>query len=236
MNTSLILKALLFELWYTFRVFTFIMIHNMIISKLWVYKIHGEEVEMEYVEPIRNKKQIETLKKILKSSNLRDYCLFTLGINSGLRISDLLQLKIRDVMDVDGNIRDRITLREIKTNKTKNFPMSSVASKCIQEYLLSRSFHHEEPLFLSNKQVDGLSSIKRQQAYRIINDAARQIGISEKIGTHTLRKTFGYHAYKASVPIEIIQKLFNHSTPGTTLRYIGITQDDLDSVYLNLNL
>ncbi|WP_072169790.1 tyrosine-type recombinase/integrase [Propionispora sp. 2/2-37] len=71
---------------------------------------------------------------------------------------------------------------------------------------------------------------------KIINNAARSIGITEKIGTHTLRKTFGYHAYQSGVSIGVIQKLFNHSAPSITLRYIGITQDDLDNVYLNLNL
>ena len=81
-----------------------------------------------------------------------------------------------------------------------------------------------------------MPAIQRDQAYKIINAAAREIGIKETIGTHTLRKTFGYHAYKSGIAIEVLQKLFDHSTPGITLRYIGITQDDLDDVYLNLNL
>lgn len=68
------------------------------------------------------------------------------------------------------------------------------------------------------------------------NAAARQIGIKERIGTHTLRKTFGYHAYQQGMSLEVIQKLFNHSWPQITLAYIGITQDELDDVYLNLNL
>jgi integrase len=75
----------------------------------------------------------------LKATNLRDYCLFTLGINSGLRISDLLILKINDVIDSSGKIQDRISIREIKTNKTKNFPISDIAGKAIKEYLKSRS-------------------------------------------------------------------------------------------------
>ena len=76
----------------------------------------------------------------------------------------------------------------------------------------------------------------RQQAYKIINDAAKSIGIKDKIGTHTLRKTFGYHAYNNGYDITLIQKLFNHSTPAITLRYIGITQEELDDVYLSLDL
>ena len=176
------------------------------------------------------------MKKILKSDNLRNHCLFTLGINSGLRISDLLKLKISDVLDESEKIRERITLREKKTNKTKDFPISGVARKAIAEYLKPRLIDTNEPFFLSQKTKNGKAPLQRDQAYKIINNAAKSIGIKERIGTHTLRKTFGYHAYQSGVSIEVIQKLFNHSAPSITLRYIGITQDDLDNVYLNLNL
>lgn len=76
----------------------------------------------------------------------------------------------------------------------------------------------------------------RQRAYKILNDVARSVGIKEKIGTHTLRKTFGYHAYNKGYDITLIQKLFNHSSPSVTLRYIGITQEQMDDVYLSLDL
>jgi len=188
---------------------------------------------LQFVQPIRNKKQIDSIKKILKSTSLRNYCLFTLGINSGLRISDLLNLKINDVIDDKDKIKDRITLKEIKTGKTKSFPISDIARKAIDDYLEARNFEKNEPLFVSQK---GNGVLKRQQAYRLINEAARNIGIKDKIGTHTLRKTFGYHAYQSGIDISILQKLFNHSAPNITLAYIGITQDDLDDVYLNLNL
>lgn len=195
-----------------------------------------EVLKLEFVQPIRDKKKIDTMKKILLAKSVRDFCLFTMGINSGLRISDLLLLKIKDVVDENGKVRSRITLREKKTNKTKDFPISDIAKKAITEYLQTRNYKFDEPVFLSKKQNNGKASLQRDQAYKIINNAAKEIGITEKIGTHTLRKTFGYHAYKRGVAIEVIQKLFNHSTPSITLRYIGITQDDLDGVYLNLNL
>lgn len=195
-----------------------------------------EVLKLEFVQPIRDKKKIDTIKKVLLAKNVRDYCLFTLGINSGLRISDLLNLEIKNIIDANGKIRDRITLREKKTNKVKDFPISDIAKKAINEYLKTRKFEMDEPFFLSKKKNNGKAPLQRDQAYKIINHAAREIGITEKIGTHTLRKTFGYHAYKSGVSIEVIQKLFNHSTPSITLRYIGITQDDLDGVYLNLNL
>ena len=185
---------------------------------------------MEYVQPIRDKKTLETMKKILRSNNLRDYCLFILGINSGLRISDLLTLNVSNVY-ANGKIKDRIVIREKKTNKLKDFPLGETSKKALKEYVVA--LEPGQALFPSRK---GCKPITRQQAYRILNDAARVIGIKDKIGTHSLRKTFGYHAFKAGIDITRIQKLLNHSSPSVTLAYIGITQDELDHVYLTLNL
>lgn len=181
---------------------------------------------MELVQPITDKKKIEAMKKILKASNLRDYCLFVLGINSGLRISDLLALHLTDVKG-----KDRISLKEKKTGKHKDFPLSETCKKTIAEYLNEHT--GSEWLFPSRK---GNKPISRVQAYRIISDAAKSIGITDAIGTHTLRKTFGYWAYQQGVDITRIQKLLNHSAPSITLAYIGITKQELDNVYINLNL
>lgn len=189
--------------------------------------------EMEFVQPIRDKQKIASMKKILKGSNLRDYCMFVLGINSGLRISDLLNLSIAHVKDENGKLRDRITIRERKTGKSKDFPLGDTAKKAVKEYLDTRNTDSpNEPLFVSRKK----GHISRVQAYRILSDAAKAVGIREGIGTHTLRKSFAYHAYQSGVDITRIQKLLNHSAPSVTLAYIGITQEELDDVYLNLNL
>ena len=197
-----------------------------------VFQLLYEVKFMEFVQPIRDLKKIDTIKKLLKQQNLRDYCLFVLGINSGLRISDLLKLRISDVSE-KGKIKDRIRLREKKTNKFKDFPLSNSTKSALKEYLKTREYNENEPLFISRKNKGFLL---RQQAYKIINDVAKSVGIKEKIGTHTLRKTFGYHAYNNGYDITLIQKLFNHSSPAVTLRYIGITQDEMDDVYLSLDL
>ena len=99
---------------------------------------------MEFVQPIRNLKQIETIKKLLKSQNLRDYCLFVLGINSGLRISDLLKLRILDIAE-NGKIKDRIRLREKKTNKFKDFPLATSTKSALKDYLKTRNYTEDEP-------------------------------------------------------------------------------------------
>lgn len=197
-----------------------------------VFQLLHEVKIMEFVQPIRDLKKIDTIKKLLKQQNLRDYCLFVLGINSGLRISDLLKLRISDVSE-KRKIKDRIRLREKKTNKFKDFPLSNSTKSALKEYLKTREYNENEPLFISRKNKGFLL---RQQAYKIINDVAKSVGIKEKIGTHTLRKTFGYHAYNNGYDITLIQKLFNHSSPAVTLRYIGITQDEMDDVYLSLDL
>ncbi|MDR7868136.1 MAG: site-specific integrase [Sporomusaceae bacterium] len=182
---------------------------------------------MEYVEPIRSDKQIKGMAYYLKGNNIRDYALFILGINSGLRISDLLALRVEDVKG-----KDRITIREKKTGKTKDFPLSDICKKVINEYLQALGLS-VGPLFPSRK---GGAPISRIQAYRVLNDAARHVGIKDCIGTHSLRKTFGYWAHQQGVDITRIQKLLNHSAPSITLAYIGITKEELDNVYINLNL
>ena len=187
---------------------------------------------MEYVEPIRDKKKIDAMKKVLKADSNRNYIMFLLGINSGLRISDMLLLKVSDVKDKKGKINDRVVIREKKTNKSKNFPLSKPVQKALEEYTNGMEYGGS---LLPSREGDN-KSITRQQAYRIINAAARAVGITDQIGTHTLRKTFGYHAHKQGASLELLQKLFNHAAPSITMRYIGITQDDMDAVYLSMDL
>jgi integrase len=172
---------------------------------------------MEYVQPIRDKAKIEEIKSTLKRKSYRDYLLFTLGINTGLRISDLLQLKVEDVRN-----KTHIKIKEKKTGKTKRFKLNIPTIEIINEYTYGLEDHHH--LFESARSDKPISRI---QAYRILNGAAKEVGLDE-IGTHTLRKTFGYHFYQKTKDIALLQELFNHSAPSVTLRYVGINQDIMD--------
>ncbi len=160
--------------------------------------------------------------------NGRDKLLFILGINSGLRISDILPLKVGDVRD-----RSFIALREEKTGKSKNFRINDAIKRATAEFIPPDA-GDDEYIFRSRKGAN--RPITRVQAYRILNDAATRAGITEPIGCHTLRKTLGYHAYKANEDLATLQALFNHSSQAVTLRYIGITQDTIDEVYANIDL
>jgi integrase len=171
---------------------------------------------MEFVQPIRNVEKIEEVKNILKHQSYRDYFLFLTGINTGLRISDLLQLKVKDVRN-----KTHIILKEEKTDKKKRFPIAEIQDE-IEEY--TKNMQDEDYLFPSQRSG---KPITRIQAYRIMNKAAAKAGL-EEIGTHTMRKTFGYHHYKRLKDVAVLQKIFNHSAPSVTLRYIGIEQDEID--------
>lgn len=181
---------------------------------------------MNFVQPIRDKEKIEAVKTQLKKRSMRDLLLFVIGINSGLRISDIIPLTVADVRD-----KSHITITEQKTGKNKKFPLTDTVKELLTPYIAGMS--DNEYIFKSRQ---GKSYITRQQAYKILNDACHAVGINEEIGTHTLRKTFGYHHYKQNKDIALLQKIFNHSSASVTLRYIGIDQDTIDESYYNFSL
>ena len=147
-------------------------------------------------QPIQNEKQLETIKNILLQSSKRDGLLFVLAVNSGLKVSEILQLKVSDVIAVNEDLQH-----------------------AIEDYMKERkTWKRNEPLLKSQK---GTKSITRQHAWYILNKAAKEVGL-EGISSHTLRKTWGYCAYKSGVDIAFLQHFFDHSTPSKTLKYIGI--------------
>lgn len=188
---------------------------------------------MKTVQPIKKKSHIEAIKEVLYRQNLRDYAMFCLGINSGLRISDLLNLRVEDVISEIRPLQmaDRILVKEQKTGKTNDFIVNLSAKAALKEYLLHAQLETDSPLFPS-REGQGRKPISRSQAYNIIRIATKNAGLKLQVGTHTMRKTFSYQKYKKGVEIETLSKLLNHSSPGTTIRYIGIEQEMLDRIVL----
>ncbi|GAE36690.1 tyrosine-type recombinase/integrase [Halalkalibacter akibai] len=186
---------------------------------------------MEYVEPIKNVETIEKIKAILKKRSHRDYLLFIFGINTGILVSHLLRIKVSDVYDCQ-NVKEYYCLREKKSGEIKSYYINNKVRSALIDYVTKAELQATDYLFKSQKNNE---PITRQQAYRIINNVAREVGISEKIGTHTLRKTFGYHAYQKGIAISLLQSVFNHPTRAETLRYIGIERDNFE-VKIDVNL
>lgn len=169
---------------------------------------------METVQPIRDKQKLEDIKEHLKNKNIRDYLLFNIGIYTGLRISDILKFTHADLKG-----KEYLEIREIKTGKARRIKVNSKLKAIIAYYYeCNKCKDYNEKVF----------DFSRVHAYRIINDACRTMGIRDRIGTHTLRKTFGYHHYQQYKDVAVLQSTFGHSAPSVTLRYIGVNDDMID--------
>ncbi|MBU3187497.1 tyrosine-type recombinase/integrase [Clostridium estertheticum] len=201
---------------------------------------------MKTVEPIRDLKTIRIMRSYLRDQSLRNELLFILGINVGLRISDILKLTFDDVLNFKTmSAKEYVIITEKKTSKTKKFYIGIIVSKLIEGYAATLEEVLPEMYVFCSKKSEN-KPISRQHAWYILNNAAEMIGIVERdhngkiisgeIGTHTMRKTFGYHAYTNGTTIELLMDIFNHSSKTQTLRYIGITEDQKKDVYMSSNL
>ena len=176
-------------------------------------------------EPIKDKKDIKAVEKYLKVHNKRDYVIWVLGLNSGLRVSDIVGLNVSDVVD-----RTHITIIEKKTQKRKSFYINDKLKKVLKSFTKNRNLN--EPLFLGKqgKRLD------RKQVYRFLINTCNKVGVKSKVSTHTMRSTFGYHHYQKYKDVVILQKIFNHSCARITYMYIGVEQDEIDWSYKNFEL
>ena len=172
---------------------------------------------MNIVQPIRDSKKIAAMKAQLHSIDNKYEFMFNMGINTGLRVSDILALKVSDVIR-----KDHVSINEKKTGKTKRFFLNSKMQKEIAKYIKDNNLCETDYLIQSRKGKN--RPVGRVQAYRVLNNAADVLGL-EEIGTHTMRKTFGYHYYQRTHDVAMLMDIFNHSAPSITLRYIGINDD-----------
>ncbi|OGO77185.1 MAG: recombinase XerD [Clostridiales bacterium GWB2_37_7] len=179
------------------------------------------------VEPIRDKVKIKQMYQYLHGKDSKYDLIFKFGLNTGLRISDILPLRVKDIFVNSGEFRDYLVLKEKKTKKEKKIKLNDALRKRIKPYVKENNLLSEDYLFPSKKGTH----IGRIQAYRVLKEAADLVGI-ENFGTHSLRKTWGYWTYKMSkYNIGLIMDTFNHSSQSITLRYIGVNQDQKDELY-----
>ncbi len=193
---------------------------------------------MKTVKPIKNAEEIIALKNyyLNEKYNLRNHLLIVMGMNTALRISDLLSLKWKDVYIFENNtIRKHITLIEKKTKKESVIAVNESTQTALYHFFDSLPFITEESyIFFSPKCPK--QPLSRFQAHRIIKEAAEFSGIEDTISCHSLRKTFGYQAWKKGISPAVIMNIYNHSSYRITTRYLGIEQDDRDAAYLQMNL
>lgn len=176
---------------------------------------------MKRVMPIRDKEKIREIKEVLKKQSERNYILFMLGINAGLRVSDILPLRVRDVRG------EYIDVIEQKTGNPRPIPINDSLRRALTKYIKGKK--DNEYLIKSREGTN--QPISRWTAWNIIREAGREVGL-HNLGTHSMRKTFGYNYYRNTKDIQALCKMLGHSDQEITKRYIGIEEDFIREQYL----
>ncbi|MGA3118848.1 MAG: tyrosine-type recombinase/integrase [Syntrophobacteraceae bacterium] len=189
---------------------------------------HPKNGDSTTVEPIRNPKDIEAIKKLLQGYP-RDLLLFTLGINNGLRVGDLLKLRVWQVRLLKPG--QSINIREGKTGKQNILMVNKSVHRALQAYLSSINPSDDDFLFASRT---GGKAITIQRVNQMIKGWTKSIHLQGNFGSHSLRKTFGYaQRTRFGIGFEILAKRFNHSSPSITMRYLGVQPDEVNEILLN---
>lgn len=172
------------------------------------------------VQPLKTKEEIKNMIEALGMSKngLRDQLLFELGITTGLRVSDLVAIKVEDVKG-----KTSFKVLEGKTKKSRTVYLNSIMPE-IADYI--DTLPKDTIYLFPSRKGDG--HITTTQAYRIITKAGDMIG-TDSVGTHTMRKTFGYWYYKQTKDVATLMEIFNHSSQKVTLRYIGINEESIEN-------
>jgi integrase len=179
------------------------------------------------VDPIRADKDIKKVKRLLKD-NTRDLLLFTMGINNGLRISDLLKLKVGDVRDIKPG--QTLKVKETKTGKMNVLMINKSVHKVLKQYLEEVKPSDENYLFQSRNGKN--KPLARETVNKMIKEWTKSL--KGNYGTHTLRKTFGYiQRTKYGVSFEVLCKRFGHSSPAITMRYLGVDDKEVAGILLH---
>ncbi len=191
---------------------------------------------MGTTEPIRDKETLRRFRNYYRDEepNKRNWLLIVAGLNTALRISDILSLKWSDVYDFKRKrIRDRIRLRELKTGKSQNIVINKSLKEAIRTILKDISISEPDRFIFIGY---GDRPMNRSTAYRIVRRVATALDLPGSISCHSLRKTFGYHAWKQGAQPALLMDIYNHSSFRITRRYLGIDQDDKDSLFYRNNL
>lgn len=192
---------------------------------------------MGTTQPIRDKEDLKKFMDYYKTEEQapRNYALITFGLYTALRISDILSLRWENIYDFEKQrFREHLFIQEQKTGKQSMVALNPHVTAALElyrkqcspgakDYLFTKSTTHEIPL-------------SRSQAFRIVKKAAEHTLKETHISCHSLRKTFGYQAWKQGTPPALLMDIYNHSSYRITKKYLGISQDERDSVFLQMEL
>jgi len=181
------------------------------------------------VQAITGVKDIKSIKKLLTDVP-RDRLLFILGVNSGLRVQDLLTLKVNDLEGT--KVGDRIAIRELKTGKDNVLVVNQEILAAFKDYTVTAAPEAGHYLFRSRKGRN--YPLTTYAVTGMVKRWAAAINLKGNFGAHTLRKTWCYQMRKEyGVSWEVLAKRLNHSTPAVTRRYLGIQDEEVEEILLN---
>lgn len=212
-------------------------------------EVHIEIANEHTAEPIKSLDDIERFSKYLISNGrYRDNMLFIVGINFGLRVSDLLQLRFTQLINDDLSFKTTFPILEKKTKNTRKvrrnryLTINDAVMDAVTLYLEHTQCKLDDYMFRSesNRGSNINKPMSRMSVDRILKEVASTLHLDVKIATHTMRKTFAYHQMLMSNndprKLLLLQKMFGHSSVAQTLDYIGITGEEIEEAYMNLNL
>lgn len=182
---------------------------------------------MNYVQPIRDPEQVDQIGEILLEDNFRDYLWWLVGIYAGLRVGDIRKLRVRDVRN-----KRYLELKEQKTGMARRILIHPVLRAALDEWIKGK--RDSELLFKSRSGYN--RAITAARIYQILKAAAHKAGVKEAVGTHSMRKTFGYYMYQQERNLGFLREWFGHSSEAITARYIGLTQDLFDKAVRSLKI
>ncbi len=196
---------------------------------------------MQFVEPIRDLKKIAQIKNTLRWEwDIRNLLLFELGINSALRISDLLSIKVNDLFDEQENVKEYFDLKETKTSKPHRVTITPKVKATLREYQKAYPNIVRNPdfyvFFHRRDNVTWSKPIGRKMAWLMLNQRCKNAWLVGNYWWHTLRKTRGYQARMKGISLEVIQHKLNHSNMAVTKRYLWITNDEVEDACMKLDL
>ncbi|MEG1502090.1 MAG: tyrosine-type recombinase/integrase [Synergistaceae bacterium] len=206
-------------------------------------------IDEHYAHPIKSEKDIARISNhLISTGKYRDNALFIVGINIGLRCSDLRLLKVNDFLNSDGSFKENFYILERKTANTRKLKqnrhigINEAVQQSIRLLLANKPKALDDYLFTGdcNRCANVSAPLTRQSIDKIIKKIMKELEIDGRYATHTLRKTFGYHIMKKNGNdprvLLLLQQIFGHSSQQITLRYIGFTEDEITKTYNELNL
>ena len=189
---------------------------------------HPQKGSRITVDPIRKVKDIKSISQLL-SDKPRDYLLFIIGINNGLRIGDILKLRVNQIQNL--KVGDTIKIKEAKTKKENILVINKTVYKALRNYFENTNLNSDDYLFKSRK---GGGPLTVSSVNKMMKKWTNAINLKGNYGTHSLRKTWGYiQRTLHGVGFEIISKRFNHSNPSVTMRYLGIEDKEVHNTLMN---